>query len=130
MNISDAARQSGLTAKNIRYYESIGLIKPPQRGENGYRDYHASDVGLMRFLCHSRQVGFSLQECRQLLQLYLNPERQSLHIKSLVLEKVEEIETKISHLLTMQKTLCDLANRCAGDEGPDCAIIETLAGKA
>lgn len=130
MNISDAARQSGLTAKNIRYYESIGLIKPPQRGENGYRDYHASDVSLMRFLCHSRQVGFSLQECRQLQQLYLNPERQSLHVKSLVLEKVEEIETKISHLLAMQKTLCDLANRCAGDEGPDCAIIETLAGKA
>ena len=129
MNISEAARQSGLTAKTIRYYESVGLIQPPPREDNGYRNYRAKDVNLMRFLCHSRQVGFSLVECKQLLELYLNPERQSVHVKSLVVEKVKEIEVKVANLRAMQKTLRELAERCAGDEGPDCAIIETLAGE-
>lgn len=130
MNISEAARQSGLTTKTIRYYESIGLIHPPKRGNNGYRDYHAKDVSLMRFLCHSRQVGFSLQECKQLSEFYLNPERQSVHVKSLVVEKVKDIEAKVANLRAMQNTLLDLADRCAGNEGPDCAIIETLAGES
>ena len=129
MNISEAAQQSGLSSKTIRYYESVGLISSPERGENGYRDYRAKDISLLKFLSHSREVGFSLQECKQLLALYLNPERQSVHVKSLVLEKLDEIEIKLANLRGMKKTLKSLAERCAGDEGPDCAIIETLAGE-
>lgn len=128
MNISEAARQSGLSTKTIRYYESVGLVNPASRSDNGYRDYRAKDINTLRFLCHARQVGFSLQECKQLLQLYLDPERQSVHVKSLVLEKLDEIDLKLANLRSMRKTLKELADRCAGDEGPDCAIIETLAG--
>lgn len=127
MNISEAAQQSGLSAKTIRYYESVGLITPPERGKNGYRDYHSEEIALLKFLCHSRQVGFSLQECKQLLTLYRDPQRHSKHVKSLVLEKLDEIESKLANLNAMKKTLRELADQCAGDEGPECAIIETLA---
>lgn len=127
MNISEAARQSGLSAKTIRYYESQGLIAAPVRGENGYRDYREQDVNLLKFLNHARQVGFSLQECKTLLGLYLDPGRQSKHVKVLVMEKLDELEEKITNLRSMKKTLAGLAERCAGDEGPECAIIETLA---
>lgn len=129
MNISEAARLSGLSSKTIRYYESVGLVKHPKRGENGYRDYQTRDIDILIFLNHARQVGFSLQECKQLLQLYRNPQRQSAHVKSLVLEKIEEIEEKLKYLHRMKATLTDLAEQCAGDEGPSCAIIDTLARK-
>ncbi len=129
MNISRAAKQSGLSSKTIRYYESIGLLETPVRSDNGYREYQSKDIDQLRFLNHSREVGFSLQECKQLLQLYSNPGRQSAHVKALVLEKITEIDFKLKKLRTMKKTLKGLADQCAGDEGPECAIIETLAGK-
>ena len=128
MNISEAARRSGLSAKTIRYYEDIGLIAPAERGENGYRQYQGAAVEQLQFLARARDVGFDIEECRQLLQLQADGNRQSRHARALVLEKSEQLQRKISQLQSMQEVLKDMASRCRGDEGPDCAILEDLAG--
>ena len=130
MNISQAARQSGLSAKTIRYYEEIGLISPASRSDNGYRQYNVSAVEELSFLARARDVGFDLQECRQLLALHRNEHRQSRHARELVLEKSAQLKARIKQLRAMQATLEDMASRCHGDEGPDCAILEDLAGGA
>ncbi len=127
MNISEAAKRSGLASKTIRYYESIGLVAPAKRLANGYRDYSASDVEALCFLQRARATGFGIEECRQLLGLYSNEKRHSAHVKSLVLEKVEQVDSQIAQLQAMRSTLQDLAGRCAGDEGPQCAILEQLS---
>jgi MerR family copper efflux transcriptional regulator len=128
MNISEAARRSGLTPKTIRYYEDIDLIVPAARAENGYRQYDSKAVEELHFLARAREVGFDLQECRQLLELQRDRSRQSRHARQLVLEKSQQLRTRIAQLVEMQKVLLDLAHRCRGDEGPDCAILEDLAG--
>ena len=128
MNISEAARRSGLSAKTIRYYEDIELITPAERGENGYRQYDSKAVDALHFLARAREVGFDLQECRQLLELQRDHSRQSRHARALVLEKSEQLQQRIDQLVAMQQVLEDLASRCRGDEGPDCAILEDLAG--
>jgi Cu(I)-responsive transcriptional regulator len=128
MNISEAARQSGLSAKTIRYYEQIGLTRPADRGENGYRCYDAGAVEELQFLARAREVGFDLEECRQLLDLQRDRRRRSRHARELVLEKSEQLQRQIERLLAMQQVLRDMAARCRGDEGPDCAILEDLAG--
>ena len=128
MNISKAARLSGLSAKTIRYYENIELIKPAERGKNGYRRYDQSAVEELHFLARAREVGFDLSECRQLLELERDQSRQSRHAKALVLEKSRQLQQRIDQLVAMQKILRELAGRCRGDEGPDCAILEDLAG--
>lgn len=126
MNISEAARQSGLSAKTIRYYEDIELIAPAARSDNGYRQYDHKSIEELRFLARARQVGFDLEESRQLLDLLRNQSRQSRHARELVLEKSEQLQSRIEELLAMQQVLQDMASRCRGDEGPDCAIIEGL----
>lgn len=128
MNISEAARRSGLSAKTIRYYEDIELIAPASRGDNGYRQYDVSAVEELHFLSRAREVGFDLQECRQLLDLQRDSSRQSRHARDLVLEKSRTLQTRIEQLLAMQQVLEEMADRCHGDEGPDCAILEDLAG--
>lgn len=128
MNISEAARRSGLSAKTIRYYEDIGLIDPAERGNNGYRQYHAAAVAQLQFLARAREVGFDLDECRQLLELHRNSARQSRHARQLVLEKSEQLQRRIERLEEMQQVLREMAARCRGDEGPECAILEDLAG--
>lgn len=128
MNISEAARRSGLSAKTIRYYEDIDLIVPAVRAENGYRQYDAKAVEELHFLARAREVGFDLQECRQLLELQRDRTRQSRHARQLVLEKSQQLQTRIAQLVEMQKVLLDMAHRCRGDEGPECAILEDLAG--
>jgi len=127
MNISEAARQSGLSTKTIRYYEDIGLVAAAERAENGYRQYRPREVEELRFLARARDVGFTLDECRQLLDLQRNEERQSQHARELVLEKCRDIEQRIAHLKEMQSQLESLAARCRGDEGPDCAILDQLS---
>ncbi|GAA6151978.1 Cu(I)-responsive transcriptional regulator [Pseudoteredinibacter isoporae] len=127
MNISEAAKRSGLGSKTIRYYESIGLVAPAKRSENGYRDYSEHDVEALRFLQRARATGFGIEECRQLLGLYDNDQRHSSHVKSLVLEKVEQVESQIAELQAMRDTLNSLASRCAGNEGPQCAILDELS---
>jgi MerR family copper efflux transcriptional regulator len=128
MNISEAARRSGLSPKTIRYYEDIDLILPAARAENGYRQYDGKAVEELHFLARAREVGFDLQECRQLLELQRDRSRQSRHARQLVLEKSQQLQTRIAQLVEMQKVLLDLAHRCRGDEGPECAILEDLAG--
>ncbi len=127
MNISEAARLSGLSSKTIRYYEDIGLVQAAERADNGYRQYQPREVEELRFLARARDVGFNLDECRQLLDLQRNEQRQSQHARELVLEKCRDIEQRISQLKDMQSQLQDLAARCQGDEGPDCAILDELS---
>jgi len=128
MNISEAARRSGLSAKTIRYYEDIELIAPAARGDNGYRQYDIKAVDELHFLARAREVGFDLEECRQLVDLQRDRSRQSRHARELVLEKSQQLQARIEQLLAMQQVLQDMASRCKGDEGPDCAILEDLAG--
>lgn len=128
MNISEAARRSGLSAKTIRYYEDIGLIAPAERSENGYRQYDSKSLEELQFLARAREVGFDLDECRQLLDLQGDHHRQSRHARELVLEKSSQLQVRIGQLQAMQDVLQDMARRCSGDEGPDCAILEDLAG--
>lgn len=130
MNISQAAQQSGLSAKTIRYYEDIGLIGPARRGDNGYRQYDSHAVEELHFLARAREVGFDLPECRQLLQLQQDDHRQSRHARELVLEKSDQLQARIDQLLDMQRVLQEMASRCHGDEGPECAILEDLAGSS
>ncbi len=128
MNISQAARQSGLSTKTIRYYEDIGLVAPPARAANGYRQYDEVALDELHFLARARGVGFDLEECRQLLELYRDKGRQSAHARALVLEKNRQLRARIAELRAMQRILDDMARRCSGDEGPDCAILDDLAG--
>lgn len=127
MNISEAARRSGLSSKTIRYYEEIGLIGPAQRGDNGYRQYGGKAVEELQFLARAREVGFDLDECRHLLHLQHDSGRQSQHARALVLEKSAQLQSRISSLQAMQLVLQDMAGRCHGDEGPECAILDDLA---
>lgn len=128
MNISEAARRSGLSSKTIRYYEEIGLIAQATRGANGYRQYGQAAIEELQFLARARDVGFDLDECRQLLELHRDSARQSRHARSLVLEKSAQLQERIDSLRAMQQVLQDMASRCHGDEGPECAILDDLAG--
>lgn len=126
MNIGDAAQQSGLPAKTIRYYEEIGLLRPG-RGDNGYRDYAAADIHKLRFLQRSRGLGFSVDECRQLLALYEDRDRASSDVRQIASTKLSEIDRKIKELTELRRTLQTLVHACHGDTRPDCPILEELA---
>jgi MerR family copper efflux transcriptional regulator len=126
VNISEAARRSGLSSKTIRYYEDIGLLGPAPRNANGYRQYDTRALGELRFLGRARQVGFDLEEARQLLNLLHNKHRQSAHARNLVLDKSRELQLRIEQLQDMQQVLAGMAARCNGDEGPECAILDEL----
>lgn len=129
MNIGDASSKSRLPAKTIRYYEDIGLLKP-ERADNGYRDYSMSDVHKLRFLQRSRGLGFSVEECRQLLALYEDKDRASSDVKSMAQSKLQEIDRKITELRELQHTLQHLVAHCHGDQRPDCPILENMSGLA
>src|SRR5262245_7213594 len=122
MNIGDAAERSGLPAKTIRYYEDIRLLKPA-RGQNGYRDYSSEDVHRLRLLQRARSLGFSVEECRQLLSLYGDRGRESADVKAIAQTKIAEIDRKIAELAGLRKTLQHLVNSCHGDERPECPIL-------
>jgi len=128
MNISEAARRSGLSTKTIRYYEDIELIAPAARGDNGCRHYDSKAVEELHFLARAREVAFDLHECRQLLELQRDRSRQSRHGRQLVLEKSQQMQTRVEQLVAMQQLLQAMASRCRGDEGPECAILDDLAG--
>lgn len=127
MNIGDAAERSGLPAKTIRYYEDIRLLKPA-RSDNGYRDYSDEDVHRLKFLQRARSLGFTVEECRQLLSLYGDRERESADVKAIAEGKLAEIDRKIAELVGMRKTLQHLVRSCHGDDRPDCPILDELAG--
>ena len=127
MKIADVAEASGLTAKTIRYYEDIGLVRP-MRGENGYRAFVETDVHKLRFLARSRSLGFSIKECRMLLSLYEDRARASADVKALAEDHLHRIDRKIAELEGLRGTLGHLVAQCHGDERPDCPILEDLAG--
>lgn len=126
MHIGQAATRSGLNPKTIRYYETVGLVAP-HRAANGYRDYRQSDVEQLQFLQRARAVGFTLEECRELLELYRDPDRRSAEVKAVVLERVARVDEQLAQLEAMRETLMTMAQHCAGDERSECAIIDSLA---
>ncbi|MEN4244847.1 Cu(I)-responsive transcriptional regulator [Serratia marcescens] len=128
MNISDVAKKTGLTSKTIRFYEEKALITTPIRSDNGYRHYSAKHVEELTLLRQARQVGFNLDECRELVALFNDPARHSADVKARTLQKVAEIEKHISELGNMRQRLLTLAEQCPGDEGAECPIINNLAG--
>lgn len=128
MNIGIASEKSGLPSKTIRYYEDIGLLSPA-RTDNGYRDYSMADVHRLRFLQCSRSLGFSVDECRELLSLYHDTERASADVKAIAEAKLVEIDRKIAELVGLRHLLHHLVEHCQGNERPDCPIIDELAGE-
>jgi len=127
MNIGTASERSGLPPKTIRYYEDIGLLKP-QRAYNGYRDYSDNDIHRLRFLHRARGLGFSVEECRQLLSLYDDKHRSSADVKALATAKLREIERKLAELEALKTMLGHLVHNCHGDQRPDCPIMDELSG--
>ena len=128
MNIGEAASRSGVSAKMIRYYESIGLITAPARTAAQYRVYAADDVHTLRFVRRSRDLGFSLEETRELLALWRDKSRASADVKNLAMAHVRELEEKAAELKAMADTLRHLATHCHGDHRPDCPILADFAG--
>lgn len=129
MNIGEVATKSGLPAKTIRYYEDIGLVEASARRENGYRDYDEQDLHLLKFVQRARSLGFTVEECRELLDLYRDRSRASGDVKALAIRRIGDIERKIAELQGMQATLEHLIDKCHGDDRPDCPIIDDLSGK-
>lgn len=127
MNIGEAARKAGLSPKTIRYYEDIGLLAP-QRRLNGYRDYGEDELHRLRFLHRARGLGFSIEDCRALLSLYDDKSRASADVKRLALDRIADVERKISELESLRVTLRHLAESCHGDDRPECPILDDLAG--
>lgn len=127
MNIGQAASLCGLPVKTLRYYEEIGLVLPARIKGNDYRDYSAMDVEHLRFLQRARAVGFSLDVCRELLDLYRDENRRCSQVKRLVLEKIAQVDAQLQELHALKSVLTDMAKGCAGDDSAECTIIETLA---
>jgi MerR family copper efflux transcriptional regulator len=127
MNIGQAAEASGVSAKMIRYYESIGLIPKTMRTEAGYRVYSDNDVHTLRFIRRARDLGFSVEQIADLVSLWQDRNRASLDVKRMALEHVGVLERKITELQEMAGSLKHLASHCHGDNRPDCPIIEELA---
>jgi MerR family copper efflux transcriptional regulator len=128
VNISIVAKKTGLTSKAIRFYEDKGLVTPPLRGGNGYRSYTQQHINELTLLRQARQVGFNLEECGELVNLFNDPARHSADVKARTLQKVAEIERHIVELEAMRKQLLSLADACPGDDSADCPIIENLSG--
>jgi len=126
MNIGQAASETGVSAKMIRYYESISLLKPSARSSAGYRIYTPQDLHALHFIKRSRTLGFSLEQIRELLSLWQNDQRASADVKSIALAHVAELNQRIAELTAMRDTLNQLATSCHGNDKPDCPILQSL----
>ena len=127
MNIGKASKLSGLTVKTVRYYSDIGMLNPQTNTNTGYRDFSESDLAKLQFIAKARKFDFSLDDCRELLSLYENTERSSKEVKALTLEKIAEIDTKLSELKMLKNQLTTLTNACHGDDRPNCPILDELS---
>ncbi len=127
MNIGAVAHVSGVSAKMIRHYESIGLLRASHRTLAGYRQYHERDVHLLRFIRRARDLGFPLEQIRQLLSLWDDPDRASADVKRLAEAHIANLDARIAALTEMRTTLVTLAQACHGDHRPDCPILQGLA---
>ncbi len=126
MNIGEVARASGVSAKMIRYYEQSGLIPKAGRTTAGYRDYSTTDVHMLRFVRRSRDLGFSMAEIEELLQLWRDRSRQSADVKRIALARIADLRRRIQEMEEMAATLEHLASCCSGDNRPDCPILADL----
>ncbi|MBX8510525.1 Cu(I)-responsive transcriptional regulator [Pseudomonas cichorii] len=127
MNIGQAASKSGLSAKMIRYYESIGLLRPASRSDSGYRLYSPEDLHTLAFIKRSRDLGFSLEEVGKLLTLWQDRQRASSDVKALAHKHIDDLNQKIEELASLRDTLQELVEHCHGDDRPDCPILKDLA---
>ena len=126
MNIGQAAKHSGLSAKMIRYYESIGLLRPAGRSASGYRTYGTDDLHRLGFIRRARDLGFSLEEVGRLLSLWQDRQRASADVKALASAHVQELNRKIAELSDLRDTLQSLMEHCQGNDRPDCPILSDL----
>jgi Cu(I)-responsive transcriptional regulator len=127
MDIGHAARESGVSVKMIRHYESIGLLGKVTRTAANYRIYGENDVHQLRFIRRARALGFSMDEIRELLGLWQNKTRSSASVKKIASRHVEELRAKISELQSMLNTLEHLTSHCHGDNRPECPILDELS---
>lgn len=130
LTIGEAAATSGVSAKMIRYYESIGLVRPAIRTESNYRTYDTRAIETLRFVARARHLGFSMEEIGRLLELWQDRARASADVKALAVKHIDELEQRIAAMTAMKATLEHLAARCHGDDRPYCPIIEGIAGGA
>lgn len=127
MNIGQASRATGVSSKMIRYYESVGLIRPADRTESNYRDFSERDVNELRFIRRARNLGFSVEEIAHLLSLWRDRDRPSREVKAIADKHVADLDARIAEMSAMADTLRDLARCCAGDDRPDCPILTDLS---
>jgi len=130
MNIGQAAKASGVSAKMIRHYEAVGLLPAAARTDAGYRQYAEGDVHTLRFIRHARDLGFSIPEIGELVGLWQNRKRPSRQVKAMAIAHIAELEQKAAELLAMKATLEHLVHCCHGDDRPECPILESLAAEA
>ena len=128
MKIGEASTASGISQRMIRHYEKIGLIPAAARRDSGYRDYDERDVHTLRFIGRARDLGFPIEEIRQLVALWHDRARSSVDVKSLALARAKELRRKARELDEMRGALEHLASQCHGDDRPDCPILGDLAG--
>ena len=126
MNIGKAAKLTGLTVKTVRYYADIGIILPQKDPNTGYRDFSNEDVAKLQFIRKARKFDFSIKECRELLALYQDKNRTSRDVKTLTLEKIYEIDGKLTDLKKLRQQLSQLAASCQGNNRPNCPILDAL----
>lgn len=126
MNIGEVSKKSGVSAKLIRHYESIGLIPKASRSFSGYRTYSENDVHVLKFIKRSRNLGFSMDEIKKLVSLWKNKKRQSQEVKKLAERHINTLELKIAELNSIVTTLKHLSHCCKGNDRPDCPILEDL----
>ena len=127
VNIGDAARLSGVSAKMVRHYESLGLLPRVGRTDSGYRQYAETEVHTLRFIKRARDLGFSMDEIAELVGLWQNRRRASANVRRVALKHAEDLAHRIAAMQEMQRTLQHLIHCCHGDERPDCPILDELA---
>lgn len=125
-NIGEAAQRSGVSAKMVRHYESLGLLPAVHRTEAGYRQYGEAEVHTLRFIRRARDLGFSMAEIAELVKLWQNRRRSSADVRRIALRHVEELTRKMQEMEQMRRTLQHLVHCCQGDQRPDCPILEEL----
>jgi Cu(I)-responsive transcriptional regulator len=130
MNIGQASKASGVNQKMIRYYESIGLLEDVGRSANGYRTYAETDIHTLAFIRRARHLGFSIEQIQALMTLWRDKEHSSGEVKAIAQGHIAALQVKIEELASMQRTLEHLVSCCAGDDRPDCPIIDDLSARA
>ena len=127
LKVGDLAERTGLPVRTLHYYEEIGLVPRSARQPQGYREYDDQDVHRLRFVARARDLGFTIKEIAELLRLYSDRRRSSADVKRIALRHLAELDTKIRTLRQLKRTIQQLADRCHGNERPECPILDDLA---